>query len=254
MGSISILRNENFQKFSVYGIIFFILFTFGILAGQSIGKAYLSQIMRVNQAGTEKSIIMGNGQRNLLVIGVQDLTAPEPVLESIWLLILYPRDANISLLPIFPVPDGGVIPQNNALMKSFSLSSQHIPESFFFDQLRQQFWWDNYILIDKAGLSNVLDIIHQFSSAKLGTILESIPSTWENPNEALQRQTELLKTACKQLERLPNSIKSEILIQQIDDQIYSDLNWSEFIRGWSSNRPVGYQIECEFPTLILENQ
>jgi hypothetical protein len=87
----------------------------------------------------------------------------------------------------------------------------------------------------------------------LGTILESIPSAWENPNEALQRQTELLKTACKQLERLPNSIKSEILIQQIDDQIYSDLNWSEFIRGWSSNRPVGYQIECEFPTLILEN-
>lgn len=226
----------------------------GIVGGKLIGNNYLFQNFQVNQVTTEKSVIMGNGQRNLLVIGVQDLISPEPVLESLWLLILFPRDANISLIPIFPNPDSEIFPQYNSLMKSFSLNSQQIPEPIFLDQLRQQYWWDSYILIDKVGLSKVLEVIHHFSSVNLGTILESIPSVWENPNEALQRQTDLLKIACKQLERLPISTKSEILIQQMEDQFYSDINWTELVQAWSSRKSVGYPLECEFPTLILENQ
>jgi hypothetical protein len=196
---------------------------------------------------------MGNGQRNLLVIGVQDLSIPEPVLESVWLLILFPGDASITLLPIFPDPNGDYSSPNKSLMNSFGLNSQQIPEEVFFDQLHQQFWWDNYILIDKVNLSRALNVIHRLSGVELGTILESIPSSWKNPYKALQKQTELLNTACNQLKSFPNSTQTEILIQQIDDHIHTDLNWNELMRGWSSNQPIGHEVECEFPTLILEN-
>lgn len=196
---------------------------------------------------------MGNGQRNLLVIGIQDLSAPEPVLESIWLLISFPGDASITLLPIFPNPNGDYSSPNKSVIKSFSLNSGQIPEDVFFNQLRQQFWWDSYILIDKVGLSIALDTIHELSGVELRTVLESIPSSLNNPNEALQRQTDLLNTACNQLNILPNSTQAEILVQQIDDHLRTDLNWSGVFRGWSSNQPVGHQLECEFPTLTLEN-
>ena len=200
----------------------------------------------------ENSINPQNGQWNLLVIAVQDLTSSEPVLENLWLLISFPRNQTLTLLPILPDPSGVISTAHFVLRDTFSLSNQKDPAASFFDQLHQEFWWDNYILVDEVGISQILDIIHPMGVGNKGVNLESIQSTWENPTEALLRQAELFSTICDQFNNFTQSGKIEILIQKMDDYIQSDLDWNEFMTNWSTYRTKGKQFECEFPTLVLE--
>lgn len=202
----------------------------------------------------QKSSMPRNGQRNLLVIVIQDLTSTEPVLESVWLLISFPRNGNLTLLPILPDPSGVHSEAQYELMYSFSLSSQDAPDVAFFEHLNHDFWWDNYILLDKVGISKILENFRLTSTFDTNAIFESIPSVWENPSKALSGQTELFRTICDQFKSVTNSDKKEILLNKIGDYILTDLDWSEFLAGWSSSRRWGYQFECEFPTLTLENK
>jgi len=100
-----------------------------------------------NQAGIEA---LPSGQRNILVIGVDDLQADEPALESLWLILYYPPAPGINLAPLFPArlqndPETGL-----ALDEAFALDENGTPVPAFFESIqRRDLWWNNYMLIDR---------------------------------------------------------------------------------------------------------
>lgn len=254
MGTTSIIRKVKVRSINIYTIVFSVLFSIGLLGGSSLGGLINSPGIQGNQMITKKSSIPENGPMNLLLIAVQDLTSPEPVLESVWLLISSPRTGILTLLPILPDHNGVISSAQFGLKNTLSLTTQNSPHSTFFEQLHKNFWWDNYILVDRVGISKIMDNIHPFSVLDSEDILESIPSVWENPTEALFSQTELFRKFCEQFKSVPYSDKKNILINKMGDYIQTDMDWSEFIGGWSTDLTKGHHFECEFPTLTLEKK
>ena len=89
---------------------------------------------------------------------------------------------------------------------------------------------------------------------EIAETLASLPAAWQDPAGALQGQSHLMQMACERSSKLLSQINISKFIQEIQLHIETDLNWEEVSQNWSFGPPDSLQIECEFPTLVLENQ
>ena len=240
---------------AAHGLVFLLLFFIGIMGGRAIGKSKLFQDFQVLKMFADSESSIGDGQRNLLVIGVDQGNSPDPILESIWLLISYPGKSNLTLIPIYPTIEGGKPLADSTLAQIFSISSTGGPDPMFFNHLRDQLWWDNYILINKEEINGLFEFLNQSQpDFEIAETIASLPAAWQDPAGALQGQSELMKMACERTSKMVGQINISKFIQEIQLHIETDLNWEEVSRNWSFGPPDSIQIECEFPTLVLEIQ
>jgi hypothetical protein len=255
MYSVSKIGKYITPDLAAYGTVFLLLFFIGIMGGRIIGKNKLFQDFQEKEMIVESDSSIGNGQRNLLAIGVDQIKSPDPILESIWLLISFPGKSSLTLIPIYPTVEGGVPLADSTLAQLFSISAEGIPDINFFDHLRDQIWWDNYFLIDKEGFTAVLELLNRSEpDFEVASNIASLPPAWQDPDGALQGQTQLMKMACVRTSKLLGQIKTSEFIQKIQPHILTDLNWGEISQQWSFGQPDSLQIDCEFPTLVLEIQ
>ena len=235
------------------GLVFLLLFFIGIMGGRTLGKNKLFQDFQVKGMIADSESNSDRGQRNLLVIGVDQNNSPDPILESIWLLISYPGKSNLTLIPIYPTVEGGIPLADSTLAQIFSISPEGVPDTRFFNHLRDQLWWDNYILINKEGISGVFELLNKSQpDFEIAATIASLPAAWQDPDGALQGQSQLMKMACERTSKLLEQIKISKFIQDIQPYIQTDLNWEAVSQTWSFEPPDSLQIECEFPTLVLE--
>jgi hypothetical protein len=67
---------------------------------------------------------MNNGQRSLLLIGVDTLRTSQPDLASLWLVTYLPPDSTFHLLPIFPAGKGDLSDFERQLSRSFRMDKR----------------------------------------------------------------------------------------------------------------------------------
>ena len=173
--------------------------------------------------------IPNNDQFNLLVIGVDDVTKPDAELQSIW-LIAYPKDPDqITIMPVFPSLEKPV--QNLILSETFHLHNGK-PAPEFWDVMRKtDVWWKEFAIIDKAGLSKLIDSIGgidanngQLNGAQA---VNMIPSWKSNPHTALDQQKMVFEGVCTRITHTPTPVNiffkqlklSQGAISFIHDQI-----------------------------------
>jgi hypothetical protein len=97
----------------------------------------------------------GDGQTNLVLMRVNDLSATQPELISIWIAFLGPADyPGLTVMMLYPNPDAPE--QVQSLADAFSLGEDKQPVAEFWQELASyKFTWDGYLLADSQAITSI---------------------------------------------------------------------------------------------------
>lgn len=220
-------------------------------------------MITISKEPNEKDIIpqtetgVGNGQRNLLVIKVNQLDSPDPALESIWLLITHPEIPNLTLVPVYPTAKIDSTSGEPTWIKLFSITANQIPNEEFLNALHEQFLWQNYLIIDAKGASAVQKILQQYSekfhSGEIHSDQNILPASNSDIGISLEKQIKEWNTVCHEITSITDLSKIDELLLQISPYIHTNINWDDIVQQWALASHEDFHLGCEFPTLALNN-
>lgn len=103
--------------------------------------------------------ILQNGQRNILMVLVDNLSSPQPQLKSLWLILYMPQSPIVTLMPVFPSAMNVESDSNEELYQNFSITPAHsglVLEQAFLDILAEkELTWSGYVILDEIGINNL---------------------------------------------------------------------------------------------------
>jgi len=197
-------------------------------------------------------------QRNLLVIGVDDLSAIESHLESIWLIIYRPDTPHFMFVPIYPTPQGEQTETdsiNSSLPDLFKLDERKALQPEFLVALEEiNFLWTDYIIMDKVALSDVVEFLGR-AGEKSGldgaSTVSSIPPALLEPQESLMQQAKLIQDLCLSVTSLTleDHWRLPLLFDLIPDHVITSVDLDTIANEWQSQLVQVRAVKCEFPSL-----
>jgi len=238
----------------IYGFLFVMLMISGIWLGRSIGLS-LSRLDVADEQLVETSRSpVRTGQKNLLIIGVDDFISPEIHLRSVWLGIYFPGELDLTFIPLYPATRNGIPFYDPELEKSFALDDSGKLSPTFIEKLGDVVWWDNYLVIDEFLLVNGIVLLGGISMSEKHldgrSVIDSIPEVDVDAHSALQSQVELIGAICAGIRRGAALERIESQLIRLIDHYRSDLDLSDFLKEWRFFRPnQSKSLSCEFPTL-----
>jgi hypothetical protein len=236
------IRSSRFKDIALYLPIFFIFFLIGIVGGRAAGMLLSVKTSDTSYPFTVKSL--GNGQRNLVLMLVNENFAGNPELEGIWLLITHPQSSAITLVPVNP----GDNERSRKLYESFTVSEDSLPGLTFLDVMSEYLLWDDYLLIDQQGLASVFN---NFDSAADDTL--HVVSSPRSTRLSIEEQTKLWKSMCAYLSQVDEPEQMVKLVQQVSPHFSSSLSWDDLpLYPWAAENYDG-NLSCDFPTLIMKS-
>ena len=192
--------------------------------------------------------VRGNGQRNLIILSIDQIDVPQPNLEGIWLLITLPENPNLTLVPIYPNH------QENASFSTpysevFSMTTAQLPSPQFLDLLTEKVLWDNYLITDRNGTSSILKILQEAAEIN-AEVANPVGNFWlpEVSELTLDQQTQLWKTVCTYLSQVSGPDNIEILLNQVSPYLLTNFDLDDLPLTHLGNQEE-VQLECDFPTL-----
>jgi hypothetical protein len=199
-----------------------------------------------------------NGQRNILLITIDHFSSKSPQIEGVWLVIDFPSNSHLTLLPVYPAGIPGGEEKNQSLAAHFGLDPRGLPTSKFLDDMAAlDLWWDNYIVLDRMGLAELVDQVSLTDTAgdPLDGLREvaAIPSPGEDPSTALQSQVDLFQKLCGNLARLTTPGQAASIINHLSQHFTSDLPQERIASGLHSLLSSNGSLSCEFPRLPQAN-
>lgn len=237
-----------------FGVFLAIGVLLGTSAAQSNGHAAEGSSPTVTQVPAT-STVAPNGQQNFLIIGVDDLNAQKPRLESVWMLLVIPPCPQFTLIPLYPSSFAGGQELQNYLESTFALGNDLKPEPAFFVAIQSvNTWWNNYIILDEESMANVVNVASpdnaknnpDFGSRTIATL----PLAWDDPEAAVLAQAELLNGLCHDFARSFSAKKLEISSKNLSDHMSTDLGAAKLtalLQTMTSNHSERFR--CQFPTI-----
>ncbi len=223
-------------------------------AAQSYPVPVDGQTTNLLPEGSTDALTESSGQRNLLVIGVNQIGSPNLTLESVWLVLYLQDTPRFTLMPVYPGSGLSVNPQAAAdLTGLFSLDSYGNPGASFLAALHaRKLWWNNYIVLDQTAIAGMIDFV---GGVTLGnTIMDGIhamanmPMVQYAPQDALMAQAEIIKDICSQSTQPELSARVEGLLRLIPYHLNTDMDLELALNQWERLRASG-PFTCEFPSL-----
>jgi len=193
-------------------------------------------------------------QRNLLVIGVDDLASPHPNLESVWLVIYMPGFPRFMLLPVYPsLP--GADDSSQLLAQLFQFDDMKSPEPAFLDALEEKgLWWTGYLILDRIALIDVIEFLGgagEFSALDGANTVANLPKAMDDPQQAFTSQVKLFQELCSNVARLSEEDHWRLLhlFGLIPDHAISNLDLEQVSSEWQDLLKHAGEVACEFPSL-----
>ncbi len=205
------------------------------------------------------------GQRSILVIGVDNLAAAQPKLESIWLALFVPPDPRLTFLPVYPSFNSSDH-EDQRLLSTFNYqSSAGATLNVEFVQALQskQLWWSGTAILDRYAYAQVMNYLAEDSSAAQTVAyldgenwVKKLAEAAGKPQMAIANQANLYQELCwrtaKQNWSLSDSVQQEISTRvaghtQIDFNLAQTLQETGMLTTTSS-------LYCDFPTLYGKTQ
>jgi hypothetical protein len=193
---------------------------------------------------------ISNGQWNLLIIAVDQLTVSHPSLAGIWLLIATPNDQNLTLVPVFPPIAPEPTPNDSEWDQIFSLTSKQEPNFEFLDKISEQVLWDEYLMIDKSGMDAIWETVNHLDTSSQEN---ELPTTGMDFELSLGSQAEMWKTICLQLSKITDLRDFSFFLDQIKPHLHTDIDLDEISQELYFKDKSQVQLGCEFPTLTLNS-
>ena len=237
-----------------FGVFLAIGFMLGTSAAQSKGQvAEVSPPVSTPAPAT--STAAPNGQHNLLVIGIDNLEAESPRLESIWMILYIPPTPQFTLIPIYPSPYAGGEELQNYLESTFALGKELKPDPAFLVAVQSvNIWWDNYIILDETAMANVVNTAsseNAMNNPDFGSsTIANLPLAWEEPETAVLAQAELLNGLCHDFARTNSAKKLNISSEIFSNHVNSDLSAAQLTSILQSMTSIKSEpFRCQFPTI-----
>lgn len=186
-----------------------------------------------------------NGQHNTVLLLVDHISAQQPGLDGIWLLISLPQNSTLTIVPVYPDQDQ----QLNQLAETFAMTEKNQPGPEFLNLLTEHILWHDFLVIDREGIALVMDAFEADAPGGQVTIPETVSIA--SPRLTLEAQISLWQSMCDSLSRIDSRDELENLFSQVSGYYSSDLAWEErplYSLG-AENSEV--KLGCEFPTLNL---
>lgn len=247
----------NHRPFSYLEVLSFVLFiSLGYWIGKGIADFPTSPIaLKVAVPTSSPLPSLPDGERILLLVGVDQIDSQQPELVSLWLLTYYLNNQPIQLLPIYPSGDGRAHQFEDELLNAFSIlpgdGAAHLNPTFLQLLKEHNYWLSGYLVLDTEATTQIIDMLgglpndHKLRSGK--EIMQALPDSEEQPQSALHQQTNLFSQACLILSQLPRQPDWSQILWLIPDHIITDLQPQRLlaeIQLLATNPPL---VHCEFP-------
>jgi hypothetical protein len=204
---------------------------------------------------------INTGQRNLLVAWVDRLDSTSPRLEGLWLILFVPNSPSLTWLPLYPAGLVESIAGNPHWVEDFGLTADgKLDPQFVADLRSKDVWWNNYLVIDEAGLVEIVNRSLNASEEPAITpqpdagvrIISNMPLAWEDPANALKAQFDLLDRFCLPPSASIHATSAADLIGPLEHHLITNLQAEEIFSIWKNLRLTGGRL-CKFPTRSLPN-
>ena len=209
-----------------------------------------------------------NGQRIILLVNVDDLTARHPVLETVFLALVTPGNASLSFLSVYPSLSEELGREDKQLAQTFEVivkdEKPSLASAFLRHLEQRKIWWSAYIVLDRTAFGLLLDGLEE---AKLNSnrlsgsvptgqlIVSSLPPIGENTSLTVSSHIDLLKEICwrtTQLDEDFTPVFINSLPGRLGEHTFSDLAGNPALEGVNiSDLPAG-GYGCDFPTLSVQ--
>jgi len=218
--------------------------------GSSTGQPALKPSIKLDSSGAAP-----NGQRNILLIGVDQLDNEAPHLEGLWLLMNVSSSNRVSLLPLYPTPPGSEVLNPAELVSLFQLDANGTPDINFLTTIQQaDFWWSNYFILDQTGLAQLIDYNQGVNLGEGpvggGQAVSSLASASADGVAALNDQAVLIQAVCNQQSNKLISADLPQIFTLLTGHYRTDLKLRTLISEWQRPLMNSGQVTCEFPTLV----
>jgi len=216
-------------------------------------------------------------QRNLLVIGVNQLNSAQPVLESAWLVLYSPGLPHFSFIPLYPLQDTSRPDLEQAIQTAFKVDRNKTPSAAFLNALRSSgAWWNHYLLLDELALAELIDMSASPTLPERLTGLQLVAESLEGSSarSPVATQARLISAFCRGAVHPAYPTDIAALLDRFSDhlstdmksrQILNELRWlfnpdqagqpgtaEELEDSSATSQASGTAIVCEFPTIQEE--
>jgi hypothetical protein len=197
-----------------------------------------------------------NGQRNLLVLVVDDLKHKNPALRSAWLVLYLPPSPRLTLAPIYPAVLQNPQPEPDAaLAAAFDISRAGVLSPNFVQALEDyDIWWSQYIVLDATSLALLIDLsggVDLGSGTQTGE--QALASLQDKAGlDQLASQADLVYALCyhtSNAEKIP--LDPTHLLKTLGPRVKTDLSLVQMAGDWQ-NIVLSNGRQCRFPTLNFQ--
>jgi hypothetical protein len=198
-----------------------------------------------------------DGERILLVAGVDELDSAQPQLESLWLLTYYLDEQPVQMLPIYPSGANSLQPFESQLLDAFSLIRKdgvtQLSPGFLKQFAENNFWLSGYLLVDDRATAAIIDMLGGMATdhgLRTGAqIVRALPSSAEQPHAAHGQQAILLGQACLTFSRLSSPPHWDPVLELIPEHIITDIHPLRLLGEIELLAAHLSQLRCEFPSI-----
>jgi hypothetical protein len=238
---------SKYHRFLLAGLL--IGFTAGAITGHIIDvTAKGSPMINITPAAPS------NGQQNLLFIGVDHLNSKSPQLKSIWLVLLFPDNPRIALIPIFPYTNDDSTVHNKSLVESFKLTKDGNLARTFLEELKTlNFWWTDTIIADRTALVEIsriaLDGNHLASTKISRSIIKPIDKLENNSSSHNQGLINKITALCQLVDSKKIENHLPVIFKLFASHIRTNIKPQEITNQLDRRKSIQGGLICEFPTL-----
>ena len=200
---------------------------------------------------------LSDGERILLLAGVDQLNTPQPQLKSLWLLTYYLDDRPVQLLPIYPPQENDQSLLESQIQERFSVVKvdgvAQLNPQFLNLLVENDFWLSGYVLIDDHATASIIDMLGGLPTTSGlcsgEQILKSIPQPADHPQKAQSQQATLLRQACLAVTRLSEQPEWDAVTALMPEHMITDLNPVRLLSEIKILVSDLSRLRCEFPSI-----
>ena len=245
----------------------FLLFIGSLVLGYSISSTFyhsdqvdFSDAAHVMKTRSSDSIpSMNNGQRSVLLIGVDSTDTFKAQLVSLWLVTNLPSDSTLRMLPIFPAGDKTISDIGRQLHRSFDIAPENgqmaLNQDFIKVLEENNYWWSGYIIFDHVALTTMLDLLGGVEvngkTIPAYQAIQEYPNVIKDPLTAFSTQLAIVQTACHRLTGLSRNPDWSPVISLIPTHLLTDLDIPQLVLEWETLFSSKHSPNCRFPTLEI---
>jgi hypothetical protein len=242
------IKTMKFSKLVITaGLLVFataILVTFFIISSKNVITSY----------SHKAPIDLTSGQRNTLLVIIDEKVRPNPKLRSIWLVLELPNNDTLTLIPLYPAALKNHSVHDRLLEKTFAIDKEQSFDQSFLTQLTElNIWWDDYILIDDYIMGSLFELTN-------GTSIEGIPITGsdirsgrlpelKNKPEQLRFQVDLFQFFCQKITLAPLHPNYQNTIASFPSHTMSSFENRDIVAMLDQLTHMNHAPRCDFPTL-----